>query len=536
MFDQFKRANELVNKYPGLEIKIPKTLVITTDAFDSFIASNKVNPLGLPEDDLLICKIFKNYKLPEWLKRKLSFYLSKTDKPLCVRSSSMMEDVHFRPYAGLYKTYMVPNNHPDFSVRLKQLLTAVKMVYASTFFVGPRAFSKKTGQSSFDSMAVIIQQMAGREYGDYFYPALSGVGQSCNFYPIGKMEADQGVCFLAMGIGRTVVEGEKCLRFSPEYPKFLPQFSMVDDILDNSQREFYCLRIRGYQDDLHFSKFSNLEKRTLEDGEDDPPVKLMTSTYIPEEHRIRDGYGMKGSKILTFARVLKYKTLPLPELLSELLKFCYAGMGCPVEIEFSVDLDDDGETGTFYLLQVRPMAGGSFSLREDIKENEISKALCYSNNALGNGISTIKNIIYVRSDDFKSEKTKEIAMEVGRFNRQLQKDNKDYLLIGPGRWGSADPWLGIPVNWQDISGIGAIVELRNEQLRVEPSQGSHFFHNLTSLGIPYFTITEGSEDSINWDKIRSLPVKDKSKYLNHVELDKPLIIKINGQHSRGVII
>lgn len=534
--------SHIYEKYPEINIEIPKTLVIGTDGFESFVAKNRLELFANEGfTDKEVAEGCLKADMPNWLIRELESYLSQVKYPLSVRSSSLLEDAQFQPYAGLYQTYMIPNNHPEFSTRLQHLITAIKLVYASTYYEAPKAFSKNISVSpQEEAMAVIIQQMTGEEYGDYFYPALSGVALSHNFYPVHPMKPEDGIAHIALGLGKTVVEGEKSLRFSPKYPKVMPQFSIVDDILANAQRFFYALKIRDYPEDLNFPKHSNLEKREVDDAQAEFPVRTLASTYIPEEHRIRDTGYMPGPKVLTFAQVLKYNTFPLAPLLRDLLELGRKGMGCPVEIEFSVTLGSEKDAkSNFSFLQMRPMVAGLERFEVKITQQEIQKAFCRSSQALGNGINKeLADIVYVKPDDFKPEATVKMAEEIGRLNASLLKEKRPYLLVGPGRWGSADRWLGIPVEWRHISGMGAIIELRNENLKADASQGSHFFQNITSLEIHYITVTEGpeSEDYFDWEWVGSLPVIQETTFLRHVRLEKPMTLKIDGRTSQCVMI
>lgn len=540
MSTMLQENDSIHDKYSEINIRIPKTIVITTDGFESFITQN--NLIHFAGDDFTdeeVTEGFLNADMPEWLVKDLEKIVAQVKIPLSVRSSSLLEDAQFQPYAGLYQTYMIPNNHPDPVMRLKHLITAIKLVYASTYYEGPKAFTRSTSkQPKAELMAVIIQQLTGKEYGNYFYPAISGVAQSHNFYPVGHMKAEDGITHIALGLGKTVVEGEKTLRFSPKYPNLTPQFSTVDDILENAQRFFYSLKIKDYPDNLNFEKYSNLEKRDVDDAESEFPVKTLASTYVAEEHRIRDTAYIPGPKILTFAQVLKYNIFPLPSLLSDLLELGRKGMGCPVEIEFSVNLSSDKQRKSdFFFLQMRPMVADREIFDVQISPQEFKNAVCRSSQALGNGKNEeIADIVYVKPDDFEAKSTVKIAEEIGRINAGFLKEKRPYLLTGPGRWGSADRWLGIPVQWKDISGVGAMIELRNEKLKADPSQGSHFFQNITSLGIHYITVTEGSDDFFDWEWVGSLPVIQETTYLRHVRLEKPLIIKIDGKKSQCVII
>jgi len=531
---------ELSEKYPDVNITIPKTLVISTDGFESFVNQNDLTRFsGEDFTDKEVTENFLKADLPDWLNRYLEDFLAQVDYPLSIRSSSLLEDAQFQPYAGLYQTYMIPNNHIDFSTRLRQLITAIKLVYASTYHKGPKAFARNTSNNpSEEKMAVIIQQVAGDEQGDYVYPAISGVAQSHNFYPVSHMKSEEGIAHIALGFGKTVVEGEKTLRFSPKYPSIMPQFSSVDDILTNAQRYFYALKIRNYPENLNFDKYSNLEKREVFDAETEFPLTTLAGTYIPEEHRIRDTVFISGPKVLTFAQVLKYNIFPLPQLLCDFLELGRKSMGCPVEIEFVVNLSPDKERKSdFFFLQMRPMVADEKRFEVQITEQEFENAFCRSNQALGSEKNDkIADIVYVKPDDFQLEAMEQIVKEINLINADLLKEKRPYLLVGPGRWGSADRWLGIPVQWHNISGVGAIIELRNEKLKADPSQGYHFFQNITSLGIHYITVTEDSEDFLDWKWLHSLPAAQDTTFLRHVRLEKPMILKIDSKESQCVMI
>ncbi len=537
---------DIHKKFSDINIKIPKTMVICTDGFQDFVEKNNLRKYsydGYTDDE--VAQAFLDSKMPKWLKEDLESYLAQINYPLSIRSSSLLEDSQFQPYAGLYQTYMIPNNHPDLSVRLSHLIKSVKLVYASAYYEDPKAFSKNTSnQLQEEAMAVIVQEVVGDTYGDYYYPAVSGVAQSHNFYPVSYMKPEDGIAHIALGLGKTVVEGGKTLRFSPKHPNVLPQFSLVEDILKNAQRNFYALKINNYPDKLKFKNYSNLEKRDVDDAENEFPVKKMAGTYIPDENRIRDTWYVPGPKILTFAQVLKYNLIPLPEVLSDLIELGRKGMGCPIEIEFAVNLySDKKQKGDLILLQIRPMVADEEQLDVQITKQDIENAFCRSSRALGNGKNeTMADIVYVKPDDFSVESTVQIAEEINQMNRRLQEEKRPYLLVGPGRWGSSDRWLGIPVEWRYISGVGAIIELRNDMLKADPSQGSHFFQNITSLGIHYITVTEVTEkkentesDFLDWEWINALPVLSESTFLRHVRLEKPMTLKINGRNAMCVI-
>jgi len=531
---------DLHETYEAVNILIPRALVISTEGFESFVKENRLAHYAQNGfSDQEITASFLEAPMPEWLLKELRAFLSLVWYPLSVRSSSLLEDAHFQPYAGLYETYMIPNNHPDLSVRLRQLTNAIKRVYASTYLEGPRHFSQKAGAPvQEEAMAVIVQELAGNVHGDFFYPTLSGVAQSHNFYPFGQMKPEEGIAAIAMGFGRTVVEGEKALRFSPRYPQVLPQFSSVDDTLKNSQSHFYALKVKDYPPELNFDTNANLEKRAVADAQEDYPVRILSSTYSAEEHRLRDSGFIPGPKVLTFAQILKYGIFPLPQLVADFLEIGRKGMGCPVEIEFSANLSPDKQSkSSFCFLQIRPMVSDDLRTDVEIGKQETERAFCRSAYALGNAkLNHISDIVFIKPDDFDGKATLAMAEEIKQFNAALFEAKRTYLLVGPGRWGSSDRWLGIPVRWRDVSAAGAIIELRNEQLKVDPSQGSHFFHNITALGIPYITLSEGGQDFIDWSWLNSLPPVAEGTYVRRVRLERPLLIKVDGRSSRAVIL
>ncbi len=544
MWARMQNAQDEGSILSEMDVIIPKTCVIAADGFEGFVAENSLFPPATATDQEIVNR-FLQASLPPWLHQSLGVFLEKCNFPLSIRSSSLLEDGLFRPFAGLYSTYFLANNHPDFSVRLVQLENAIKLIYASTWFEGPQTFAKTTGDARDDAMAIILQQVVGNQYNGYWYPGISGVAQSHNYYPILKMQPDEGIAHIALGLGKTVVEGEKSLRFSPSHPKRLIQFSTVDDILENCQRQFYALDMAN---SAHFSREnSNLIRRSVQEAGEEFPVRILASTYISEEHRIRDSL-MPGLRVLTFSQILKYDLYPMPQILSELLEFGREGMGCEVEIEFAVDLKANPARSVFYLLQLRPMVTGGEQADVRISDEEIQQAFCFSTQCLGHGrTENINDILYVNPATFDPKFTKNIAVEIGTFNRRLARKGRPYLLIGPGRWGSADPWLGIPVQWSDISRVGAMIEIRNDRLRADPSQGSHFFQNITSLGIPYLTINENGRvdleervrsrehDFLDWEWLRTQPREKDGNYVCHLRLKHPFVMKCNGKSSESVL-
>ena len=526
-------------KFPQIDMVVPRALVITTDIFDAFIEANalQIRARTLMSDTEIAAR-FTAAPLPASVADDLDAYLARVDQPLAVRSSSLLEDSLSRPYAGIYKTYMLPNDHDDRRVRLEELMAAVKLIYASTFFEEPRAFAARTQQKpDEEKMAVVIQPLVGRHHDDLYLPAVSGVAQSYNYYPVTPMQPEDGIASIAVGLGKSVVDGERVLRFCPRYPQNLPQFSTVDDILDNTQRYYYGLKTKVSPLDLDIDADATLAKREIGDHEPPDLVHLSTSTYIPEEHRIKDAAVRGGYPVVTFAPLLKYERLPLAAILDDLLEAGRKGLGRAVDIEFCIHYPE-GASGRAQLsiLQIRPMAGRTEAEAIAVREADRRHAFCYSENALGNGIlSDLVDIVFVKPADFDPAKTPDIAKEIARINAELTKSGRRYLLIGPGRWGSADPWLGIPVNWADISGAAAIVETTHAAFRVDPSQGSHFFHNLTSLGMSYLNITADSEDFIELGWFASHPVMRVTRFLSHIRLERPVVIKVDGRRSCGII-
>ena len=537
---QLKENPRLQKKFENVDIQVPKSLVLSTDGFDAFVNENNLKELATADlSDEEISRLFLAAHFPESLLGDLELFIRQARYPLAVRSSSLLEDAQFQPFAGIYKTYMLPNNHRDRSVRLERLIMAVKLVYASTYFQTPKAYARSTFHRMEDEkMAVAIQQLTGSACGDYFYPAVSGVAQSYNFYPIAHLEPEEGIAHIALGLGKTVVEGGTSLRFSPRYPQFLPQFSTVDDILKNSQRHFYALKMKDFPEDFGIIEDATLAKLNVDDLSDHPAVRHLASTYSQQEHRIRDGAQTGGYLVMTFANILKYHAFPLADILADVLEIGRKGMGCPVEIEFAVNLPlSAGQRPSFDLLQVRPMGINQDQMDVEIHDEDIAAAICYSTMALGNGRSKeIGDVVFVNPETFDPACTTDIAAEIGQMNKQLAQQNRKYLLIGPGRWGSADRWLGIPVSWHDISGVGAMIETTTENFKADPSQGSHFFHNITSLGISYLTTSPNGDDFIDWKWLQSLPTEKQTPYLHHVKLENPLTIKIDGRKSTAVIL
>nr|WP_320190657.1 PEP/pyruvate-binding domain-containing protein [uncultured Desulfobacter sp.] len=530
------RRPDLGTAYPEMVVGIPDTLVLCTDIFNDYIRENTLDKFtGRPLMELV--QAFIDAPLPREVRRYLKTYLSKTFSPLAVRSSSLLEDAAARPCAGLYKTYMIPNNHADPDLRLSHLATAVKLVYASAYYKGAQAFVRSTTAPPFkDSMAVMIQEVAGRRHNDFFYPAISGTAQSLNFYSGGNAKPDEGVLNLALGLGHTLAQGEQSFRVFPKYPQANSQFSSTRDFLENTQHRFYAIRMTDYPETLCFGICSNLERRDLSQALNEAPVKALAATYVPAEDRIRDTWYCKGPKIINFAQVLKYETPPLTALVSDLMTALACDAGGPIELEFAADLpEQSGQPWTISLLQARPMS--SPRDRSLITKEDLDEAVCVSTSALGNCIlDTIQDIVYVNPNTFEGGKTRDMAQQISRINAELAKTNRRFLLAGPGRWGSSDPWLGIPVAWQQISGAGAIVEIRDGTIHADASKGSHFFNTITARGVPYITVNSEACDRIDLENLTGCHTVRDEGFIRHMRLKRPLLIKVDGKRSRSVIM
>ncbi|MBL6989050.1 MAG: phosphoenolpyruvate synthase/pyruvate phosphate dikinase [Bacteriovoracaceae bacterium] len=536
-----QRNMKRFDKFKNMKVTIPRTLVLTTDIYDQFIEENDLLTFSHDVcDNEVIARRFVEASTPERLIENLRPFIKEVKFPLAVRSSSLLEDSRDDPYAGIYTTYMLPNNHPSDDERLNKLTTAIKLVFASIFFEGSKAYSKSTQHRvEEEKMAVIIQQVIGNRHGNYFYPDISGTAQSHNFYPLAHMRSNEGIANISMGLGKIVVEGGETLRFSPKYPQNLAQFSSVDDMLSNAQKHFYAIKMDSEPntDQLCIGEEANLEKRDVFDARSEKPLQMLASTYMSNDHVVRDYFSKDGLPILTFASILKYQKIPLPEVLATMIKICKDGFGSDLELEFAVNLSSDleNEVHEFALLQARPMTTQYENLHVNISKKDKEKAICFSTSALGRGVNCeMQDIIFVKPDTFSSLHTLQIASEISKYNAELLRENRKFLLVGPGRWGSSDHCLGVPVSWHDISGVGAIIEAATDNFRVDPSQGTHFFQNLTSLRISYMTIY-GPGDFIHWDWFESLDFIKETNFTRHIRTNSPITIKINGKKNHGVL-
>ncbi len=541
-------------EFDGLQVKVPKTVVLTTKLFDDFMENNDLYDFSYScESDEEIARRFIDARLSDELRSDLTFIAQHIEGPLAVRSSSLLEDSLHQPLAGIYITLMIPNNSPDPVVRQREITGAVKLVYASPFFQNAKSFLSSTGNRvEEEKMAVIIQELVGRQRGSRFYPSFAGVAQSHNFYPIGPQKAKDGVVNVALGLGRIVVEEGQALRFSPKHPEILPQLFSGKSALDNTQRGFYALDMEGECGEPETDLFNNVKCYGLEVAERDGSLHPVGSVYSPDDERIRDDLSLPGPRVVTFNNLLKHGAIPLAGTLSALLRIAKKGLGRPVEIEFACEIGDWGSSPgggrnntapELYLLQVRALGGWQTKSEMARLEYETEEALCASNRSLGHGLEdNLMDLIYVRPDRWQASVNKQVATEIGELNRKLQDEERHYLLIGPGRWGTADPWLGIPVKWSQISGVRVLIEASPEGYAVEPSQGTHFFQNITALQISYLTLPPGADKSddrqefLDWKWLDEQPAATETQYLRHLRFSTPLTVALDGRKSRGVIL
>ncbi len=532
--------SDLDEMFPDVTIRIPRIAVIGTEEFDNFMEKNRLWEFALNcNDNKKIDEKFIKARFSRDILKILKAYLSKVKYPIAVRSSSLLEDSQYQPFAGMYSTYMLANNNKKEKTRLSLLCEAIKKIYASTFFQDPKSVMDTTSsRQEEEKMAILIQELVGQRHSNRYYPTFSGVAQSINYYPVSYMKRDEGIVFLALGFGKTIVDGEKSLRFSPMYPDILPQYYSIKSTIRNSQNHFYALKMDSKNQFLKDGETSNLKSYSLSQSEKDGVLKWMGSVISNEDNLLRDSLRYKGKRVITFNPILKWKSFPLVEIVTELLSLGKAALGCDVEIEFTVNIfDDKKKTPEFCLLQIRPMLISGLEARGSEKLYAKKEMVCRSSITLGDGtLNNITNILYVNPKNFDPAKTPDIAAEIDKFNKRLGK-NYPYLLFGPGRWGSADPWLGIPVNWTQISNAKVIVEYDMDEFRVDPSFGSHFFQNVTSLRIGYFTVRKSNKkDFIDWKWIQNQSIKKETKYLNWIQLDEPIVVQIDGSSGDGVIL
>ena len=533
-----KRHPEL-NQFEKAQVSIPKTVVLCTDFFDEFMEKNNLYPIALSNaSDEEILQHFMRAQLPDTLIADFFTFFEAVKAPIAIRSSSLLEDSHYQPFAGIYSTYMIPYLTDKYEM-LRMLACAIKAVYASVYYKDSKAYMVAT-QNVIDQekMAVILQEVVGKQYGDLFYPNFSGVLRSLNYYPIGEETAEEGIASLALGLGKYIVDGGQTLRVSPYHPTQVLQTSELETALTETQTRFYALDMAHIGDDFKVDDGFNIKNLRVKQAAADGALTYIASTYDPVDQVIRDGIYEGGRKVISFCGVLQHGVFPLPELLQMAQKLGADEMKRPVEIEFACNLNDD-RTGEFYLLQIRPIVDSKQVLDEDLQKIPDSQCLLRSHNSLGHGISEdVVDVVYVKTDDeFTAVNNPTIANEIEEINRKFLDADKNYVLIGPGRWGSSDYWLGIPVKWPHISAARVIVETGLKNYHVDPSQGTHFFQNLTSFGVGYFTINTYTGDGVfQKEVLDAMPAIEETEYVRHVRFERPLKIMMDGKKQQGVVL
>ena len=540
-----RHADELDKRFQNATIKIPRTVVFCTDIFDEFMETNDLYSIALQDiSDEDILRYFTHASLPKRLIEDMLTFFEVIKTPIAVRSSSLLEDSHYQPFAGIYNTYMIPKVEDPYEM-LERVGNAIKGVYASVFFRDSKAYMTATHNLiDQEKMAIVLQEVIGEHYGNRFYPHFSGVTRSLNFYPIGNEKPEDGIASVALGLGKYIVDGNRTLRFSPGHPGNILQTSTLDFALKETQTQFYALDMEAIQSDqVSTDDTYNLLKLQVKEAEKDGTLQYIASTYDPQDQILREGYYPgAGRQVITFSGVLQHEVFPLAGILKYILEISQEEMGRPAEIEFAVNLEktDKGEVlGHFYLLQLRPIVDNKAIMDEDLHLVRKEDCLLQSIHALGHGIiSDVYDVVYVKTKGFSASNNTLIADEIAKINRKMVDEDRTYVLIGPGRWGSSDSWLGIPVKWPHISNARVIVEAGLDHYRIEPSQGTHFFQNLTSFGVGYFTINpyiEG-EGIFDEDFLNSQPAVHETAFLRQVRFDKPVVIKIDGKKSLGVVL
>jgi len=539
--DLILKESGISHTYKDVIISIPRTIVLTTEIFEDFMNSNQLHSVAnsdISDEEML--KTFTEARLPKHIREDLIKIVSLLEKPLAVRSSSLLEDSHFQPFAGIYSTYMLPNYGKDVWSRAEDLCLAIKSVYASTFFRGSKAYVAATHNLiDEEKMAVVIQELVGNIHDNLCYPSLSGVARSMNFYPIEEEKTEEGIASLALGLGRIVVEGGTVLRFSPGYPKKIIQLNSPSEALRSTQKKFYALNISTEDFQPGVDERNNLSFLDIKEASKDSSFPLLVSTYDRENENLRDGLFEPGKPLITFSGILKYNAFPLPEILQDLLKLIKNAMDLPIEIEFAVNLDvPTGRPKIFSLLQVRPIVEAFEAERINLEEISTNGYIIHSEKALGNGsYKDLRDIVYIKPDAFNPAKTKEMAEVLERINYDLSLKERNYILVVAGRLGSADPWLGIPVQWRQVSAARVIVECGLPGYRIDPSQGTHFFQNITSLRVGYFTINPFLGDgSLNLEYLNAIPGLYEDEFLRHVNFNNPCVTYIDGRSRVGVIL
>ena len=528
------------NQYKGVSVQIPKTVVLCTDVFDRFMEQNNLYQIALsdaPDEEIL--KHFLRAQLPDSLIADFFTFFDATHSPIAIRSSSLLEDAHYQPFAGIYSTYMIPWLDDKYAM-LSMLACAIKGVYASVYYKDSKAYMTATSNViDQEKMAVILQQVVGKQYDGRFYPNISGVLRSINYYPIGDEQAEDGIASLALGLGKYIVDGGQTLRVSPYHPNQVLQTSELETALRETQTRFYALDTTHVGNDFQVDDGFNIERIKVKEAVGDGSITYLASTYDPYDNVMRDGIYEGGRKVITFSAVLQQDVFPLPELLQMSMRYGAESMRRPVEIEFACNLNDD-RTGEFYLLQIRPIVDSKQMLDEDVAAVPDEACLLRSHNSLGHGINDdVVDVVYVKTDDnFTAMNNPAIADDIERINRTFLDSGRGYVLVGPGRWGSSDYWLGIPVKWPHISAAKVIVEVALKNYRVDPSQGTHFFQNLTSFGVGYFTVDTNCADGglFRKDLLDLMPAVEETRYVRHVRFSSPLRIMMDGKKQEGVVL
>ena len=528
------------DRFPGVRVRVPPTVVVGTDVFDEFLDHNELRDFAIKcKDDGEILERFLAAHLAQGVESDLEALLRRQTSPVAVRSSSLLEDNQYQPFAGIYDTFMLPNNDASLSVRVRQLITAIKRVYASTFSSHAKAYLEASPyRLEEEKMGIVIQPLVGSYHDGLFYPDFAGVARSHNFYPTPPFASHDGIAAVALGFGRTVVDGERCLRFCPRYPKHILQFSSVQDFLRYSQREFWAVDLKSDVAGYHDERDSRMVRLGLDRAEELGTLQALGSTYSPENDAIHDGLGRAGVRLVSFAPILKHGLFPLAEIIDYLLGIGAAGTSAPVEIEFAVNLaTPSGTPKEFGFLQMRPLALSREFEELEIGEVQREDVVVESDCVLGHGkIDDIHDVVVIDYERFERAKSRDAAHEVAQFNAELKHRGIPYLLIGVGRWGSADPWLGIPVKWDEIAGARTIVEAGFKDLRVTPSQGTHFFQNLSSSNIGYFTVNRDlGEGFVDWEWLQRQPAVVETSCVRHLRFDEPLVVTMHGQTNRGVV-
>ena len=547
--DNIIKKHPEFNEFEGVKVSIPKTVVLCTDVFDEFMDSNNLYQIALSDaSDEEILQHFLRAQLPDKYIADFFAFFEATRSPIAIRSSSLLEDSHYQPFAGIYSTYMIPYLDDKYQM-LQMMAAAIKSVYASVYYKDSKAYMTATSNViDQEKMAVILQEVVGKQYGNHYYPNISGVLRSLNYYPINDETAEEGIASLALGLGKYIVDGGQTLRVCPYHPNQILQLSEMDIALKETQTRFYALDTEHVGSDFKVDDGFNIKKLKVKEADADGSLRYIASTFDFSDQRIYDGYYEGGRKIISLCGVLQQEVFPLPELLQMSMKYGQEGMRRPVEIELACNINDEATRdeegrmhvgGEFYLLQIRPIVDSKQVLNEDLSKIPDEQCLLRSHNSLGHGISEdVVDVVYVKTDEnFSAQNNPYVANDIERINRKFLAEGKNYVLIGPGRWGSSDYWLGIPVKWPHISAARVIVEAGLENYRVDPSQGTHFFQNLTSFGVGYFTVNSFKNEGVyNKALLDSMPAIEETQYVRHVRFDRPLKIMMDGMKQEGLVV